>query len=717
MTRRTLTVQAPDDFSSAAQWADAYRALGLAVIPARGQEKIPLGKWQEFQNGIPQAVHDRWYGESGDNRSNYRMGFLTGAASIGDGWKLLLIDLDEKGAVSGSGTWDQWIGENELGCDPETWRARTGGGGQHIYFKYPAHLHIRNTQETIAGIDVRAEGGFVITPPSRHVSGKQYAWLYSPFETDLAEAPGWLLEKVGASEAPFKTTTAPKDRLTLPEQATDAWGHIVDGRDAYMRDLVWASVVDWYRECPIPPGDAESERKMLEAFATYERKVRPQDPSLTLEGESRGISAFRAKWAYAMRQWDGKVSEAAKRPGAIKQPAYDFSVSHGAPSSSLDLVATPFKWIDPALIPPRRFIYGRHYIRQFVSTTVAPGGVGKSSLGIVEALSIASGKPLLGVTPGERGRVWLFNGEDPVEELQRRIMASTLLYRLSESDVSGNLFMDSGRDTPIVIAEQTRDGAKILTPIVEAITKTIRDNQIDVLIVDPFVSSHRVSENDNNAIERVAKTWATIAGATNCSIDLVHHSRKTGGGEVTVEDGRGASALLSAARSARVLNQMTQEEGEKAGVENHRLFFRVDNGKANLAPPTSAAEWYHLKSVPLGNGEMSKSFGVNVGEGDSVGVVSPWSWPDPFSDIRLEDLRRVQQAVSSGGPWRENSQANNWVGIPVASALKLDPKNKANIRKIVALMDMWLRSGAFVRVTGKDAKRMEKMFIEVGEWA
>jgi hypothetical protein len=60
---------------------------------------------------------------------------------------------------------------------------------------------------------------------------------------------------------------------------------------------------------------------------------------------------------------------------------------------------------------------------------------------------------------------------------------------------------------PIVIAEQTRDGAKIAAPVVEAVTKTIIDNHIDVVDIDPFVSSHRVSENDNTSIERVAKTW------------------------------------------------------------------------------------------------------------------------------------------------------------------------------------------------------------------
>src|SRR5215203_958556 len=62
-----------------------------------------------------------------------------------------------------------------------------------------------------------------------------------------------------------------------------------------------------------------------------------------------------------------------------------------------NITATPFKWIEPKSIPPREWIYDYHYIRQFVSTTVAPGGVGKTVFTIVEALAMATGRDLLGV--------------------------------------------------------------------------------------------------------------------------------------------------------------------------------------------------------------------------------------------------------------------------------------------------------------------------------
>jgi hypothetical protein len=90
--------------------------------------------------------------------------------------------------------------------------------------------------------------------------------------------------------------------------------------------------------------------------------------------------------------------------------------------------ATPFVWCEPRNLPPRRFVYGRHLIERFLSSIVAPGGVGKSSLELVEILAMVTGRPLLGVKPARRLRVWYWNGEDPKEEIERRIAAICLHY-------------------------------------------------------------------------------------------------------------------------------------------------------------------------------------------------------------------------------------------------------------------------------------------------
>ncbi len=299
------------------------------------------------------------------------------------------------------------------------------------------------------------------------------------------------------------------------------------------------------------------------------------------------------------------------------------------------ITATAFAWRDPATIPRRRWLYGRHYVRKFISETVAPGGFGKSSLAIMEALAIATGRALLGIAPDEATKVWIWNGEDPMEELQRRIIGAALHYGIDQTEIKGRLFVDTGRETKIIIAEQTKTGAIIARPIVDAVIATIRANEIGLMIVDPFVASHRVVENDNPAIELVAATWAEIADVTGCAIELVHHARKTGGAEITVDDGRGGSALLAKVRSARTLNGMTDDEAARAGVEYRRAYFRVQNGKANLSPPADTAEWYRLLSVDLGNGDPDHP-------GDSVGVVAGWNWPNIFDGVTVSTFARCK---------------------------------------------------------------------------
>ena len=144
-----------------------------------------------------------------------------------------------------------------------------------------------------------------------------------------------------------------------------------------------------------------------------------------------------------------------------------------------------------------------------------------------------------------------------------------------------------------------------------ALADEINARAIDVLVVDPFVSSHQVGENDNGAIDAVAKEWARLADRCNCAIELVHHTRKTNSEEATTESGRGATALMGAARSGRVLNKMSDEMKDEAGVrDDPATYFAVTRDKANLAP-VGNREWRRMASVHLANG-------------DCVGVVEAW---------------------------------------------------------------------------------------------
>lgn len=379
------------------------------------------------------------------------------------------------------------------------------------------------------------------------------------------------------------------------------------------------------------------------------------------------------------------------RPGSPTAAATLAVVTEPAPVVS----ATPFEWKDPSTLPRREFLMGTHLIRKYISVTIAPGGLGKSSLTIAEALAMVTGRDLLGTKPTSPLRCWLYNLEDPRDELDRRLMAACKHYNVKAKDIEGKLFLDSGREQSLVVAIEERNGVKIAVPTVEAVVSQLTQHKIDVLIVDPFVSSHGVNENDNGAIDRVAKLWSQIADETNCAIEIVHHARKVADREATIEDARGAVSLLAAARSARVLNRMTEDQAQSAGINaDERMgIFGVLYGKTTLAPLSSRSEWRKLESVPLGNGQGPMK------PQDHAPVVTEWRWPTSeqmaekaSEGVTAEQLEAIKARIANSES-RENDQAKEWAGHRVGEVLGIDSTDKANKKRIGAMLRGWIAGG------------------------
>ena len=339
---------------------------------------------------------------------------------------------------------------------------------------------------------------------------------------------------------------------------------------------------------------------------------------------------------------------------------------------------------------------------------------------------MATGRNLLGDAPPEPLRVWCWNGEDPREEVERRIAAASIHYGITAEAIGDRLCMDSGRDVPITLAKMNGQGVYVAKPVSEALIAAIREVQTDVLIVDPFVTTHEVSENDNTALNAIVSEWRRIADATGCAIELVHHVSKAGamqGDENGIYASRGAAALIDGVRSARHLTRMRQEEAERFGIEEveARQHFRVNDGKANLAPPESAT-WRRMESVALGNGAGLWP------EGDHVGVCIIWTPPDAFEGMTAHDLMRVQQAIDAAeeAP-KANERAGDWIGYLIADTLALDvgrdlKKNErtagqnAARAKVRRILSEWIRNGALEKAEEHNARngRPEKV-VKVGD--
>ena len=380
--------------------------------------------------------------------------------------------------------------------------------------------------------------------------------------------------------------------------------------------------------------------------------------------------------------------------------------------------AAPFVYRDPASIPRRQFLYGFELRRRQVSAIIAPGAAGKTTLKVGRAICMATGQDRLGhrVWNGPH-RVWSWNLEDDMEEVEKTVHAFMKLWNIDPADLADRLFINGadsiGAAGLKLAVEDNFGGFKLQRPVSEALIEELKRLRIDYLDVDPFVSSHAVDENSNQAIDAVAKEWLRIAHEANCAISLAHHIRKTTAAEFTAQDARGAGAMINAARSCLVLQRMGRETAQEFRVEecDRKRYFSVYDDKNNKIPPAAQAEWYEFVSVGLGNGD-------DTGPEDSIGAVQRWQAPDAFGGVTARQLYNIQCLIADHPEKaRKHSEARLWVGKIVAHVLDRnldDPAEKQAIKKMVLT---WCGNGALRTAERLNEKREPVEYVEVGTWA
>lgn len=103
------------------------------------------------------------------------------------GYFVVDVDIDHDGLYSLARL------QEAIGALPETLQITTGSGGLHFWYK--TDKPIRNTARLAGydGIDIRGVGGYVVAPPSLHISGHRYA--VSPiWGGEIMPAPLALIE-------------------------------------------------------------------------------------------------------------------------------------------------------------------------------------------------------------------------------------------------------------------------------------------------------------------------------------------------------------------------------------------------------------------------------------------------------------------------------------------------------------------------------------------
>lgn len=140
--------------------ASEYLDRGYSVIPLAGKRPA-IRTWKEFQERRPTRQElSLWFG--GPKPLHTNIGIVTGNIS-----GVVGIDFDSEQAEV------DWLESHPH--SPLT--VRTGSGNAHMYYQLNSTVEVRN-RVRLGGdnLDVRANGGYLCAPPSRHPNGKFYRW-------------------------------------------------------------------------------------------------------------------------------------------------------------------------------------------------------------------------------------------------------------------------------------------------------------------------------------------------------------------------------------------------------------------------------------------------------------------------------------------------------------------------------------------------------------
>jgi len=469
------------------------------------------------------------------------------------GSDLLVVDVDNKDKKTGTATFKALLHKHNVEL-PNTLIVETPTGGYHIYFAGEG----RNTAGLLGtSLDTRGTGGYVVAPGSR-IDDRAYTISKTH---DVAPLPPWLTGLLAQSPEP----AAPISNEP-----------VLEGK----RNVTLTSLA----------GTMRSRNMGFEAISAALIAVNEHQFEEPL-ADSEVI-----KIAKSISRYEPRDAKAAADFADVPEP------------TSLALTADS---IDPLTVVKRDWIMRNRYIGGFISVIISPGGVGKSILTMLDAVAVATGEELTGFPVASQGAVWIYNTEDPIDELKRRIIALSMHYEIPLNNMA-KVHITSGRDNPFILVKGSRDGLLVNQKAIDTTINYIRNHRIRLIIADPFVRTHEVSENDNMAIDKVVWAFQQIAERANCAVGLVHHSRKVGpradttSSDADMDIARGASALVYAARVAHIISTMTEEEAESFGVAEarRRWYIRLDNAKANLQPPAIRADWFQKVNVELANGDF-----------------------------------------------------------------------------------------------------------------
>lgn len=471
-----------------------YVDSGWSVLPVRPEEKRPyMTNWLQYtKTRAPKAMVENWF----QSLANPGVGAVTGRIS-----NMVVLDVESD---------CPYPIEDLLKKYPTQMVSRSGSGGYHLFYQYPTNqTRVSNRVRIFEGADLRADGGFIVLPPTMHPSGQRYEWVkrgplgaFPATLLDLQAQPrvpneGWITEALrGVSEGGRNDTCA---RLA---------GYFFKKGMNY--DIVEALLLDWNErnEPPLPVHEVRTTIKSIERS----HALGPAQATQVIFEDDRATSPT---------QQDHRESSF----GVMKM--VDYVKGYGGDGVS---------WLVEDWMPDASITF-----------LVSPPESYKTWLLLDLAVSVSAGVPFLGrYNVNSPGPTLIIQQEDSHAGLTDRLalIVEQKLGALPKID-QDEWTIPAMPDIPIYIHPDRQlrfDNPKVL----EEMEKQIATIRPKVVMIDPLYST--TSSTDNYMADlanrmMVLKTWRDKYG---CSFLISHHSKKNLDPDSTAREDSWGSQFLNA---------------------------------------------------------------------------------------------------------------------------------------------------------------------------
>ncbi|TPM31455.1 AAA family ATPase [Mesorhizobium sp. B2-3-4] len=304
--------------------------------------------------------------------------------------------------------------------------------------------------------------------------------------------------------------------------------------------------------------------------------------------------------------------------------------------------------VDPKQLPVREMLIEPRLPIGDVTQCVGEPGISKSTFAIRDALIIATGRrALLRGANGQgfeqlhrTGPVIVYNAEDRLDEMQRRVSAFQQYLRLEPNDMIHPIILWSGVDDEALTIMHRPDTRK---PLVRArgadlLESRIQEHRPVLIVLDPQISLMNGGiENSNDDMNALLQELANIAARNRVAIELIHHTSKGSRDQRgDMGAGRGAFAAVGKVRSAFTLCNVTGTDDEKDwGVSPDDYMLRLDYAKlSHSRKPTTPIVMQRI------------AVAVNNGSGLPPGTAKALFDDDPAARLKAEgDFAPVLELV------------------------------------------------------------------------